>query len=74
MSTSKERVFQILRDETTDQTPAAPAYLILFLSDFERSYYIQQYRQRMQGLNRYPLTIKRIPTPKRYIIKMNQLS
>ncbi len=55
MSTSKERMFQVLRGETPDQVPAAPAYLILFLADFERAYYIEQYRRRMRGLNRYPV-------------------
>jgi uroporphyrinogen-III decarboxylase len=55
MSTSKERVFQVLRGETPDQVPAAPAYLILFLADFERVYYIEQYRRRMRGLSRYPV-------------------
>ncbi len=55
MSTSKERVFQALNGETPDQIPAAPAYLILFLADFERNYYIEQYRQRMRGLRRYPV-------------------
>lgn len=55
MSTSKERVLQVLRGETPDQIPAAPAYLILFLADFERNYYIDQYRQRMRGLSRYPI-------------------
>jgi len=38
-----------------DQVPAAPTYLILFLADFERNYYIEKYRQRMRGLNRYPV-------------------
>ena len=55
MSTSKERVFQVLRGEMPDQIPAAPAYLSLFLADFERNYYIEQYRQRMRGLSRYPV-------------------
>jgi len=55
MSTSKERVVQVLAGETPDQVPAAPAYLILFLADFERNYYIEQYRQRMRGLSRYPI-------------------
>ena len=55
MSTSKERVFQVLRGETPDQVPAAPAYLVLFLADFERAYYIEQYRRRMRGLSRYPV-------------------
>ena len=48
-------MFQVLRGETPDQVPAAPAYLILFLADFERNYYIEQYRQRMRGLSRYPV-------------------
>jgi len=48
-------VYQVLRGETPDQVPAAPAYLILFLADFERNYYIEQYRQRMRGLSRYPV-------------------
>ncbi len=55
MSTSKERVFQILRGEKPDRVPAAPAYLILFLADFVRAYYIDQYRRRMRGLRRYPV-------------------
>jgi len=54
-STSKERVFQVLRGETPDQVPAAPAYLCLFLADFERNYYIEQYSQRLRGLSRYPI-------------------
>jgi len=48
-------VFQVLRGETPDQVPAAPAYLNLFLDDFERNYYIEQYRQRMRRLSRYPV-------------------
>ena len=55
VSTSKERVFQVLRGETPDQVPAAPAYLTLFLADFERAYYVEQYRRRMRGLDRYPV-------------------
>jgi len=55
VSTSKDRVFQVLRGETPDQVPAAPAYLCLFLADFERAYYIEQYRRRMRGLGRYPV-------------------
>ena len=55
MATSKERVSQVLRGETPDQVPAAPAYLCLFLADFERAYYIEQYRLRMRGLSRYPV-------------------
>ena len=48
-------MFQVLRGETPDQVPAAPAYLILFLAEFERNYYIEQYRQRMRRLSRYPV-------------------
>ena len=55
MSIAKGRVFQVLRGETPDQVPAAPAYLCLFLADFERAYYIDQYRRRMRGLDRYPV-------------------
>ena len=55
MSTSKERIVQILRGETPDRVPAAPAYLILFLADFVRAYYIEQYRRRMRGLSRHPV-------------------
>jgi hypothetical protein len=55
VSTSKERVFQVLRGEKPDRVPAAPGYLCLFLDDFERAYYIDQYRRRMRGLSRYPV-------------------
>ncbi len=55
MSIAKERVFQVLQGETPDRVPAAPAYLCLFLADFERAYYIDQYRRRMRGLDRYPV-------------------
>jgi uroporphyrinogen-III decarboxylase len=48
-------VFQVLRGEKSDQVPAAPAYLSLFLADFERNNYIEQYRQRLRGLIRYPI-------------------
>lgn len=55
MTTSKERVIQALSGKTSDQVPAAPAYLVLFLADLERAAYIEQYRQRMQGIKRYPV-------------------
>lgn len=55
MSTSKEQVYKVLRGETPDHIPAAPAYLTLFLADFVRAYYIEQYRRCMRGLNRYPV-------------------
>jgi uroporphyrinogen-III decarboxylase len=38
-----------------DQVPAAPAYLTLFLADFERAYYVEQYRRRMRGISRCPV-------------------
>ena len=55
ISTSKERVYQVLGGETPYQVPTAPAYLILFLVDFKRNYYIKQYLQRMRGFIRYPV-------------------
>ncbi len=55
---SKERMFRVLRGETPDVVPAAPAYLSLFLADFERAYYIEQYRLRMRGRSRYPVNHK----------------
>ena len=51
----KDRVLQVLRGETPDRVPAAPAYLCLFLADFERAAYIEQYRRPMRGLDRYPV-------------------
>ena len=56
--TSKERMFKALRGQTPDVVPAAPAYLILFLADFERAYYIEQYRLRMRGRSRYAVDHK----------------
>jgi len=53
MSTSKDRAFQVFKGEVPDHIPAAPAYLSLFLANFERTYYIEQYRRRMRGLRRY---------------------
>jgi hypothetical protein len=51
--TPKERMFRALRGEQPDVIPAAPAYLGLFLADFERAYYVEQYRLRMRGSPRY---------------------
>ena len=45
----------VLKGERPDRIPAAPAYMSLFLADFERNYYIEQYRLRMRGLSRYPV-------------------
>ncbi len=44
-----------LRGEKVDVLPAAPAYLSLFLADFERAYYIELYRRRMRGRTVYPV-------------------
>jgi uroporphyrinogen-III decarboxylase len=46
---------QILDGKQADYTPAAPAYPCLFLADFERNYYIEAYRIRMRGRDRYPI-------------------
>ena len=35
--------------------PAAPAYPGLFLVDFERAFYVEQYRLLMRGRSRYPI-------------------
>ncbi len=51
--TPRERMSRALSGQRTDVAPAAPAYLSLFLADFQRAYYIEQYRRRMQGRSRY---------------------
>lgn len=38
-----------------DVLPAVPAYLSLFLEDFERNYYVEQYRRRLRGRSRYAI-------------------
>jgi len=53
--TPKERMFKALRGEKPDVLPAAPCYLCLFLADFERAYYIEQYRRCMKGRSHYPV-------------------
>jgi uroporphyrinogen-III decarboxylase len=53
--TSKERVVRALSGRKVDVLPAVPAYLGLFLEDFERAYYVEQYRQRLRGRWRYPV-------------------
>jgi hypothetical protein len=53
--TPKERMVRALSGGRADVTPAAPAYLSLFLADFERSYYIEQYRRRLRGRSRYAI-------------------
>lgn len=54
-SNSKQRLFRALLGESSEGVPAVPAYLSLFLADFERAYYIEQYRRRMRGIDRYPV-------------------
>jgi len=51
-------LLQVLNGEQAAYTPAAPVYPSLFLADFERNYYIEQYRLRLRGLER--LTIDHI--------------
>ena len=46
---------QVLCGERPAHLPAAPAYPSLFLADFERNYYIEQYRLRLRGRERYPI-------------------
>jgi len=45
----RDRLFRALHGEEPDVLPAAPGYLSLFLADFERACYIEQYRRRLQG-------------------------
>jgi hypothetical protein len=52
---AKERMLSALRGEKPDRFPAAPAYLSLFLADFERAYYVEQYRLRLRGRARYAI-------------------
>jgi uroporphyrinogen-III decarboxylase len=53
--TSKERMIKALRGEQIDAYPVAPAYPSLFLADFERAYYAEQYRLRLRGRASYPV-------------------
>jgi hypothetical protein len=53
--TPKERVFRALTGQRSDALPAAPAYLSLFLADFEQAYYVEQYRRRLRGRSRCPV-------------------
>ncbi len=39
--------------ETPDVAPAAPSYIALFRADAEKRFYVEQYRERMQGATRY---------------------
>jgi len=51
--TPKERLIGALSGVKTDVLPAVPAYLCLFLADFQRNFYIEQYRRRMRGKYNY---------------------
>ncbi len=53
--TAQKRMIQALTGETPEVLPAAPAYPGLFLADFERAFYIEQYRMRLHqaGCDRY---------------------
>lgn len=51
--TPKERMFQVLTGERSDVLPAAPGYPSLFLADFARAFYIEQYRLRMRDRDRH---------------------
>jgi hypothetical protein len=55
--TPKERMFQALTGGRPDVVPAAPAYPSLFVADFERAFYVEQYRTRLHecGADRYPM-------------------
>jgi len=53
--TPKERMVRALSCQKTDVVPAVPAYLSLFLADFERAYYVEQYRRCLQGRCRYAI-------------------
>jgi hypothetical protein len=55
--TPKDRLIQALTCQKPDVLPAVPAYLCLFLADFERAFYIEQYRLRLRecGTGRYPM-------------------
>jgi uroporphyrinogen-III decarboxylase len=48
----KERMFQALTGGKPDVVPAAPVYMGLFLADFQRGYYVEQYRRRLRGRSR----------------------
>jgi uroporphyrinogen-III decarboxylase len=48
-----QRMFDALQGIKSEGLAAAPAYLILFLADFERSYYVDQYRRLLKGFPRH---------------------
>jgi hypothetical protein len=51
--TPKARMLAALKGKAPAGLPAAPAYPSLFLADFARAYYVEQYRLRTRGLARY---------------------
>jgi hypothetical protein len=53
--TPKERMLAALKGRAPAGLPAAPAYPSLFLADFARAYYVEQYRLRTRGLERHPV-------------------
>jgi hypothetical protein len=53
--TPKQRMLKALGGEPVDVYPVAPAYPSLFLADFERLYYAEQYRLRLRGRLSYPV-------------------
>jgi hypothetical protein len=50
--TPKARMMAALRGEKPDVLPAAPCYLTLYLADYERGFYMEQYRRLMRGQTR----------------------
>jgi hypothetical protein len=48
-------MLRALQGQKTDGLPAVPAYLVLFLADFEKAYYIEQYRRHLRGRSRCPV-------------------
>jgi hypothetical protein len=53
--TPKENMFKALLGKKLEVLPAAPGYLSLFLADLERTHYIEQYRQCMNGCSPHPV-------------------
>jgi hypothetical protein len=53
--TAKELLLAALNGQRPPALPATPCYLCLFLADFERAYYAEQYRRRMRGRATYPI-------------------